>query len=60
VLIEDRGRLTNDFLSRLVTFPHFPAPANKCSATDWSLAASYQKLDETDRSLVASKKPGNL
>jgi hypothetical protein len=41
VLIEDRGRLTNDFLSRLVTFPHFPAPANKCSATDWSLTASY-------------------
>src|SRR2546428_144476 len=39
--MEDGGRLTNDFLSRLFTFPHFSTPANKCSATEWSLAASY-------------------
>src|SRR2546428_4365722 len=39
--MEDGGRLTNDFLSRLFTFPHFSTPANKCSATEWPLAASY-------------------
>src|SRR5215470_17718039 len=34
-------------------FRIFPAPTNKCSATDWSLPASYHTLDETERSLGA-------
>src|SRR5260370_39506772 len=40
-MIEDGGRFTNDFLSRLFTFPHFSTPANKCSATEGSLSAAY-------------------
>src|SRR6266436_3690151 len=35
-----------------------PYPLQLHCATDWSLAASYQILDETDRSLVASKGAG--
>src|SRR5882762_1659001 len=34
-------------------------PPTRC-ATKWSLIALYQILDETKRSLVASKKPGTL
>jgi hypothetical protein len=52
-LIEDRCRLTNDFLPSLLALAHVLLPIKTNSATIWSPAARYKPLDETDRSQVA-------
>jgi MFS transporter, DHA2 family, multidrug resistance protein len=41
----------------LLTLAHI-TPSENITATDWSLIALYQILDETERSLIASKKTG--
>jgi len=55
VPIEDGGRLTNDFLSRLFHLSAFLYSRPKCSATSGRLLHHTISLDATDRSLDASK-----
>src|SRR5260370_7831243 len=46
------------FPAGVCTLSDFPLPSQILYATDWSPAASYQTLDGTGRSLVASKVGG--